>query len=421
MADDLYAQEKASRTTRTKFRLLARRVAVNFGVVVTLLTCAYIIYLVTRFSQKYITDNDISKQPVDVTNPEYVKTLFIEFLPSMVITLLNFFVPKLFGAFVTCERYSAPFEMKISLARTVFLRTASLIVLTVTLYFSLSDSRSIKGHPTLSGGGGDDDDKINNLCDKDSASVNITGTACWETYIGQQLYRLSIFDALITVSIMLLIELPLALILRRWSKAGHRLVRTLAYPQFDLASNTLDLVYSQSICWLGVFYSPILAILTTFKCILIYYVKYLGFKVYYSPPSRLYGGSSSTSLFINVLLLSFIASVVPLGYHISTLEPSLSCGPYRGFDTVWSCVSQQIDLLPWLLKELLSFFGTATFYVPAIVFLFVATYYYRAVASARRDLIQSLKQQLILEGQDKQFLLSRLVVKMKQQQQQQQA
>jgi len=54
------------------------------------------------------------------------------------------------------------------------------------------------------------------------------------------------------------------------------------------------------------------------------------------------------------------------------------------------------------------FFGNAGFLVFLIIVLIVALYYYRSKASAHRAMTQSLTQQLILEAEDKQFLLSRL-------------
>lgn len=67
-------------------------------------------------------------------------------------------------------------------------------------------------------------------------------------------------------------------------------------------------------------------------------------------------------------------------------------------------------------KEILFFFGTAGFFVPAILLLLVALYYYRSKATAHRAVVESLTQQLVLEAEDKQFLLARLSSAGKQQQ-----
>lgn len=63
---------------------------------------------------------------------------------------------------------------------------------------------------------------------------------------------------------------------------------------------------------------------------------------------------------------------------------------------------------PGTIREILFFFGTAGFFVPAILLLLVALYYYRSKAAAQRAICESLTKQLIMETEDKQFLLSRL-------------
>lgn len=136
-------------------------------------------------------------------------------------------------------------------------------------------------------------------------------------------------------------ELPTAMILRRSVTFSSRL-KCIANPEFNLVGSTLDMVYCQSICWLGMFYCPVLPVITAFKCVIVFYVKYFSLLLYSNPPLRVYGASSSTSLFMNVLLVSFITCVLPLGYHVTSIQPSISCGPFRGFGTVWSAISNEV-------------------------------------------------------------------------------
>ena len=110
----------------------------NILVMGTLSLAAYIIRLVTTFSEMY--RNEIDQGIGSFKNVEDFRILMIGFLPSIVITALNFLVPMLFRAFVRFERFSATFEIKITLARTVLLRLASLLVLVLTLYSSLQKS-----------------------------------------------------------------------------------------------------------------------------------------------------------------------------------------------------------------------------------------------------------------------------------------
>lgn len=384
LEEKAHKEEKSSRTIGLKLRLFLIRVAVNLVVVATLTLAGCIIYWVTDFSEKSRKLSGHKTGSFD--SPQDFGILAFGFLPSIVITALNYFIPILFRILARYERYSATFEIKRTLYRTILLRLSSLLVLVLTLYTSLKSASN-----------------FSNCYPKDLSHA----TMCWESYVGQQLFRLCIFDLALALCRTLILQLPSVLILRRCISPNGRF-RCLSHPEFDLVDSTLDLVYSQSICWLGMFYCPILPVAIAIKCIIVFYTKYLSLTFYAAPPSRLYGASSSTSLFMNTMLFSFIFCAIPLGYHFTSLQPSTSCGPYRGLPTVWSAVSKEVALLPETIRNILSFFGTAGFFVPAILFLLVALYYFRSKSAAQRAISESLTQQLVLEAEDKAFLLSRL-------------
>ena len=44
-------------------------------------------------------------------------------------------------------------------------------------------------------------------------------------------------------------------------------------PNFNVALNTLNLIYSQSLAWFGIFYSPLLPVVQLIKLILVFYLK----------------------------------------------------------------------------------------------------------------------------------------------------
>lgn len=137
LADKVYAEEKAARTLRIKIRLFFVRLTINVLVLATLALSGYIIYLVTNFSEEERRNMNYNKGSFD--SAEDFRALLIGFLPSIVITALNFSVPMVFRALVRFERFSATFEIKITLVRTIFLRLASLLVLVLTLYSSLQE------------------------------------------------------------------------------------------------------------------------------------------------------------------------------------------------------------------------------------------------------------------------------------------
>ena len=40
--------------------------------------------------------------------------------------------------------------------------------------------------------------------------------------------------------------------------------------EFNISKHVLDIVYTQSICWLALFYAPLISVVTVVKCIFIY-------------------------------------------------------------------------------------------------------------------------------------------------------
>ncbi|KAK9719207.1 hypothetical protein QE152_g22839 [Popillia japonica] len=69
-----------------------------------------------------------------------------------------------------------------------------------------------------------------------------------------------------------------------------------------------------------------------------------------------------------------------------------------------------------LIQNILDILTSAFFAVPAFIILVLCLYYFTAVNSANRHMVRILKDQLVLEGHDKQFLLERLSLFIKQQQ-----
>ncbi|XP_042227010.1 transmembrane channel-like protein 7 isoform X2 [Homarus americanus] len=378
-----YIEEKDQRTKRERCRLYFVRLFVNLMVLFLLSASIAAIFYSTSHAFEKLKDLKGNSE----NEWDELKILLYEYLPSSVIVTLNIIIPFILRILVEVEHYTPNFILVLTLIRTVFLRLASLVVLLFSIYKGIS-----KCPEDYSGG------CISEKCDQPK---------CWETYVGQQLYKLTILDLIIMFISTFLVNLPRKCI-------GHKLMRrnrigaAIGDIEFIIPKHVLDIVYGQTLCWLGMFYSPLLPAVTVFKLICVFYIKYFDCTVNSSQSSQLYRTSRSNSLFISILLVSFIVTIVPVGYSIAEIKPSVACGPFRGLTTIWSEMVGVISESPNWLQAVLFFIGTAGFAVPAIIILILAWYYYYAVAAANKHMVGLLKNQLILEGHDKQFLLARL-------------
>lgn len=404
--------ERHNRPKDLMFKLIMIRLIVNMVVCIILIAAAFIIYVsfnqsIKQFNSHFMQQNETwtsgGERPTETATGydqlnnskafmELLKNLTLEFLPYLTIVCMNLLAPLLFNYLVQFEQYSPMFVIKITLLRTVFLRLSSLAVLLSRFHYVITtkfEDRSIE------------------------CTSNLGPLQCWETFVGQQFYKLLVVDFVTHVLVTFFINYPRAFLARH---CNTKFTRFIGEQEFELSKHVLDIVYSQTICWLGTFYSPFIPATAAMLHFGMFYVKKFACLHNSKPSAILYRTSRSNSLFMLVLLLSFVLSVIPIVYSAAEIVPSRACGPFRGLNSVWDAAITAFLKLPIYCQQIIFFFGTASFAVPCFVGLILCLYYYYAVSVANKHMVEMLKNQLVLEGHDKQFLLNRLSAFLKQQQ-----
>lgn len=384
-------EERKNRSREEKTKLIVIRSIINIFVFAILLGTMTLIYFVFDYSVAHLNNE----------NSVYV-AFFLEFLPSICIVAINISIPPLFKYLVQFEKYSPAFVVRLNMMRTIFLRLLSLGVLVFKFYNLVSCENP--------GCGTDSCDHFEEaMC----ASKECKTPPCWETYVGQQIYKLLLIDFFIHFLMTFFVNLPRALLAKHFE---NKFTKLIGEQQFDLSVHVLDVVYSQTLCWLGSFFAPMLPAIATITCFLMFYIKKFSCLTNSTPSSTVYRASRSTSMFMIVLLVAHFVAVIPVAYSIAEIRPSLSCGPYRDLRTVWTYVIETFETFPDWLQTIVFGIGTAWFSIPMFIFLTLCLYYYSAVSAANKHMVSVLKNQLVLEGHDKQFLLNRLSDFIKQQQ-----
>lgn len=386
--------ERHNRSRDVMFKLILIRFVVNLIVAIILITAAILIYTAFNVSlQQYLIQRIHNGTSDSIASSgqfeEAFMNLFYEFLPYVTIVCMNFLVPLLFNYLVQFEQYSPMFVIKITLLRTVFLRLSSLAVLLSRFYFLIESP-----------------EKASESCRQDKLP-------CWETFVGQQFYKLLVVDFVTHIFVTFIVNYPRALLARH---INTKFTRFIGEQEFELSKHVLDIVYSQTLCWLGTFYSPFVPAIAVVLHFFMFYIKKFACLINSKPSAVLYRTSRSNSLFMSVLLMSYVLAVIPIVYAAAEIMPSPSCGPFRGLPSVWQAAIDAFLKLPKFCQDIIFFFGTAGFAVPCFVILILFLYYYYAVSAANKHMVEMLKNQLVLEGHDKQFLLNRLSAFLKQQQ-----
>lgn len=382
-------EERKGRTKREIYNLYFIRFLVHLFVLIILIACAYTIFLVFKFSTA--TVQTLIIQP-NLTREKKWEELFYEYLPSITIVGFNVIIPFIFTYLISFEKYTPVIQIRLSLIRTVFLRLASLVV----LYFSLLT-------------------KISCTASYDTSDLEVCNVIeCWETFVGQQIYKLLLTDFATQVILTFFVNFPRAIIAKH---VNNKCIKFIGQQTFDLSKHALDIVYVQTLCWFGIFFAPVISLFAPVIFFLFFYIKKFACLVNSRPSPIVYRASRSNSMFMFVLLVSLVFAILPIAYSFSELIPSKSCGPFRNKDYIWFLIVDLFSQTPIFLQSFLFFLSSAGFAIPCFVVILFFLYYYGAVSAANRHMVVVLKNQLVLEGHDKQFLLDRLSLFIKQENQ----
>lgn len=293
-----------------------------------------------------------------------------------VVGLLNLAAPYLYRALAVLERQDSPvMEVYVAICRNLILK---MVILGILCYHWLGR-------------------RVGALKDQ-----------CWENFVGQELYRLVVTDFLFTLLDTLFGELAWRLISEKKLRRGK--------PEFDIAGNVLELIYGQTLTWLGVLFSPLLPAVQVIKLLLLFYVKKTSLMANCQAPRRPWLASHMRTVFISLLCFpSFLGAAIFLCYAIWQVRPSSLCGPFRTLDTMYEAgkvwvrhlerAGPRLSWLPWVHRYLVE----NTFPVYLVSALLLAMIYLNIqVVKGQRKVIGLLKEQISNEGEDKIFLINKL-------------
>ncbi|KAI2577422.1 transmembrane channel like 5 [Homo sapiens] len=239
-------------------------------------------------------------------------------LLPFVVSCINLAVPCIYSMFRLVERYEMPrHEVYVLLIRNIFLKIS---IIGILCYYWLN-------------------------------TVALSGEECWETLIGQDIYRLLLMDFVFS-----LVNSFLGEFLRRI--IGMQLITSLGLQEFDIARNVLELIYAQTLVWIGIFFCPLLPFIQMIMLFIMFYSKNISLMMNFQPPSKAWRASQMMTFFIFLLFFPSFTGV------LCTLAI-----------TIWRII----------------------------------TYLYWQITEGRKIMIRLLHEQIINEGKDKMFLIEKLI------------
>ncbi|XP_035985043.1 transmembrane channel-like protein 3 isoform X2 [Fundulus heteroclitus] len=402
--------------------LISLRILANILVLLSLAGSIYIIYFVVDRSQK-----------LEQEKPEL--TLWEKNEVSVVVSLITMIAPSAFELVAQLEMYHPRTSLRFQLARVLVLYLGNLYSLIIAL---LDKVNIMSSAPQVSSVNWTDASStisnlptqvsrisvpehhsstvatINtaiNLINRSSSVIAYNKTSfeknarsqqdqCWETYVGQEMLKLSIIDMIFTVASILLIDFIRGLVVRYLSDCCCWDLESKfpEYGEFKIAENVLHLIYNQGMIWMGAFFSPCLPAFNVMKLIGLMYLRSWAVLTCNVPHQQVFRASRSNNFYLAMLLFMLFLCMLPTIFAIVRYRPSEHCGPFSGQEKIYDIISDTVasDFPLWFSK-VMSYVTSPVVVLPAVLLLFMLIYYLQAIARSLKFTNSQLRMQLQTE------------------------
>ncbi|XP_059183969.1 transmembrane channel-like protein 7 [Centropristis striata] len=358
LEEQSFSLREAQRTLGQKVRLYLLRLFLNLLVLSQLGGAFYLIYFATIASQIE-------------SEHHWLVSLLLQYLPPITITFVNLLLPHIFRKISSFEDYSFTMQVNATLMRSIFLKLASL---GIYLFFIFK------------------------------AEYQHTPFHCRENMFGREMYKLCIFNFLATFCSAFLLNYPRKLLHETYPSS--LLARLSGKQHFLIPFNVLDLVYSQTVCWVGVYYCPLLPLIGTITLMATFYIKKFSVLRCCVAEQRMFRASSSSVLFHFMLLLGLVMAAVTLGFNLYHQDTDTSnCGPFGNRETVFNVTGVCVESLPKPAQSTLRYLSSEAFALPLILAEIIVLTSYLSRGRANQKAIERLKDMLVMSSTDKRFLV----------------
>nr|XP_057933600.1 transmembrane channel-like protein 3 isoform X2 [Doryrhamphus excisus] len=413
--------------------LISLRLLANILVLMSLAGSIYIIYFVVDRSQK-----------LEQEKPEL--TLWEKNEVSVVVSLITMIAPSAFELVAQLEMYHPRTSLRFQLARVLVLYLGNLYSLIIALLDKVNSmSSAIQVTPanwsdtssylaTISQAGMNSMSTLvseishrNSTIATTAVMLDVTnssrsGTAtfsnqtvqigknprsqqdqCWETYVGQEMLKLSIIDMIFTVASILLIDFIRGLVVRYLSDCCCWDLESKfpEYGEFKIAENVLHLIYNQGMIWMGAFFSPCLPAFNVLKLIGLMYLRSWAVLTCNVPHQQVFRASRSNNFYLAMLLFMLFLCMLPTIFAIVRYRPSQHCGPFSGQEKIYDIISETVasDFPQWFSK-VMGYITSPVVVLPGLLLLFMLIYYLQAIARSLKFTNNQLRMQLQTERTD---------------------
>ncbi|NXN19208.1 TMC3 protein, partial [Indicator maculatus] len=422
-------EEQEKKKSKNLAVTISLRIIANILVLLSLAGSIYIIYFVVDRSQR------LERAKKELTLWEKNELPVSALQVSVVVSLITMIAPSAFELVAALEMYHPRTTLRFQLARVLVLYLGNLYSLIIALLDKV-DSMSVTDSDVNNDAGNSTNFlATKTLSKEDNFSTTVPGVQmesngivtleesltqglilsdslvnstasfnsqnppdqCWETYVGQEMLKLSIIDMIFTVASILLIDFFRGLCVRYLSDCWCWDLESKfpEYGEFKIAENVLHLVYNQGMIWMGAFFSPCLPAFNVLKLIGLMYLRSWAVLTCNVPHQQVFRASRSNNFYLAMLLFMLFLCMLPTIFAIARYKPSLSCGPFSGQEKIYDIVSETIqnDFPTWF-NTVITYISSPVVVLPALLLLFMLIYYLQSIARSLKFTNNQLRMKI---------------------------
>ena len=89
-------------------------------------------------------------------------------------------------------------------------------------------------------------------------------------------------------------------------------------PEFDIARSTMNLIYNQTLFYVGLYFSPVLSLIITVKLLITFYIKKWGAIYNCKPFLKPWKAAHAHTVYLSIAFCSFFSVFIAYGYIITS-------------------------------------------------------------------------------------------------------
>jgi transmembrane channel-like protein len=159
---------------------------------------------------------------------------------------------------------------------------------------------------------------------------------CWETEVGKLIYTIILMDFCV-----FFIDL---ILLFGYKFVADRVIESHEM-YFNIAYYTFNLIFSQTLVWLGIYFNPFLPVLQTIKLIIIFFINAFAVKKLYKMPKDHWSTATNNFYFLIVTFFTYLIILIGSIYVHVKIETSETCGPLVDFKSPFDLISKLKSIL----------------------------------------------------------------------------